>query len=146
MNIKLYYDGCESNIAIGILGSKEDIELQLNSFYNFGATNQPELHWMNENPVDKNKAFAYIWTDDKKLKKYFRNSSAAMLYENKKVEELKEEYKHFKGKKGSGAGASKVIKEMCEKRYNAMIRENFLPEVKKYHIYRTVGQIEESLN
>lgn len=136
MNVKLYRDSCESNVAIGILGSKQDIELQFNSFFNFGAVDYAELHWMNDSPKDSNKYFAYIWTNQQKLRKYFKNSSIAMLYGNK-VEELKPEFKKCKGKKGSGNGAKNIINQMAEKRYNEMIVEKFLPQSKTYHIYRT---------
>ena len=70
--MKLYYQDCGTYIAVAIESDNpEEIELQYNSFYNHSATDG-ELHYMSDR-------FAYIWTDEERLKKYFLNSSLAKL-------------------------------------------------------------------
>ena len=42
------------------------------SFWNHGATSAENLHWIDE-------AEGYFWSDEKRLKRYFKNSSRAIV-------------------------------------------------------------------
>jgi hypothetical protein len=98
-----------TNWAVGIEGTSEEMELQHNSFYNYGATDG-ELHEMCD-------TFSYIWTDEKRLKKYFLESSLAWVLNN-----FPDAYKGFEG------GAMTHARAKAKERYDSMIPERFIKE------------------
>ena len=53
-------------------GQDETVEAWFNSFWNHGATQAADLNWTNKNE-------GYFWTSQKKLKRYFKNSSRAIV-------------------------------------------------------------------
>ena len=67
----LYKNG--TVIAVWVKGDnkKETLENYW-SFWNHGATGADDLNWTNENE-------GYFWTSQKKLKRYFKNSSRAIV-------------------------------------------------------------------
>ena len=67
----LYKNG--SVIAVWIKGDNEQETLENYwSFWNHGATSAEDLHWTN--PLE-----GYFWSNEKKLKRYFKNSSRAIV-------------------------------------------------------------------
>jgi hypothetical protein len=61
------------NWAVGIEGTPAEIEGQFNSFFHHGAIDETAtLHHMSD-------SFAYIWTTEEKLQKYFTISSLHIL-------------------------------------------------------------------
>ena len=67
--MKLLYQNCGFNVAVGIEGSEKEINTQFDSFFNHGAIDKTaDLQWMTP-------TFAFVWTDDARLLKYFKNSS-----------------------------------------------------------------------
>ena len=96
------------------LYNPEEIELQYNSFYNHSATDG-ELHYMSDR-------FAYIWTDEERLKKYFLNSSLAKLLNDS------EQYKSVEG------GAMPDARKLAEERKSNMIRDNFASNPNLRHV------------
>ena len=106
----------DCSVALGIQGTKEQINLRHNSLYNFGATSATELNWMGD-------GFAYTWVNPENLKNYFLKSSMAMLINNKS-----DGYgKAFKGRKGPGMGALQRAKELAKERMAKVKVERFLP-------------------
>ena len=91
-----------SVIAVWVKADNRD-ELNYNywSFYNHGATNAEDLNWTDE-------LEGYFWTNRNKLKKYFKNSSAAIVYN-----ELGEDWA---GDKVTGPEIQRRIMELAEKR------------------------------
>lgn len=104
------------SVALGIRGTKEQINLRHNSLYNFGATNATELNWVED-------GFAYTWVNPENLKNYFLKSSIAMLINNK----ADGCGRAFKGCKGPGMGALQRAKELAKERMAKVKVERFLP-------------------
>jgi hypothetical protein len=104
-----------SSVALGIRGTKEQINLRHNSLYNFGATTVTELNWMHD-------GFAYTWINPQNLRDYFLKSSMAMLINNKSDGCGKA----FKGLKGPGKGALQRAKELAKERMAKIKVEPFL--------------------
>lgn len=104
----LYKNG--SVIAVWIKADNRD-ELNQNywSFYNHGATNADDLNWTDE-------LEGYFWTNRDKLKKYFKNSSAAIVYN-----ELGDDWE---GDRVTGPQIQKRIKELAEKRMAELFELN----------------------
>ena len=118
--MKLYYQNCGLNWAIGIEGEPTEIKQQFDSFFNYGAIDETaELHEMS-------KAFAYIWTTEKRLKKYFVNSSLFRMLNN--ADELQqhdpEGWAHCcKGIKGGFMPQARIN---AQKRFDNMEQETWL--------------------
>lgn len=105
--MKLTYQNTGINVAVGIEGSKSEIEGQYFSFLNHGAIGPTaKLEWLNS-------GMAFVWTTDEKLKKYFKNSSYHIV-----MNELGED---FVGSATSGPIVSKRIKSLAESRFNELI-------------------------
>ena len=105
--MKLYYQPLGTATYVGIESkNKTEIEQQFYSFWNHGATGG-KLHWMSS-------TFAYISTNEKKLEKYFENSSYHLLLNNYPDKyEGKEESKEFKS----------VVKKLAQRRLEEL-KEN----------------------
>tara|TARA_B100000959_G_C14794497_1_gene547009 strand:+ start:324 stop:893 length:570 start_codon:yes stop_codon:yes gene_type:complete len=105
--MKLYYQPLGTATYIGMQSkNEEEIIQQFYSFWNHGATGG-KLHWMSE-------TFAYISTNEKKLEKYFENSSYHLLLNNYPDKyEGKEESKEFKS----------AVKKLAQKRLEEL-KEN----------------------
>tara|TARA_A100001037_G_scaffold302905_1_gene335682 strand:+ start:2027 stop:2455 length:429 start_codon:yes stop_codon:yes gene_type:complete len=113
--MKLYYQDCGTYTAVAIESDDpREIELQYNSLYNHGATDG-ELHYMSDR-------FAYVWTDEERLEKYFLNSSLALLLNDS------EKYKSVEG------GAMSDAKELAEIRKSNMKRDNFASNPSLRHV------------
>ena len=68
--VKMVFQNLGASWALGLASENQhEIEEKFLSLYNWGATNG-ELHWLSETP---GYYFAYIWTSENKLKKYFEN-------------------------------------------------------------------------
>jgi hypothetical protein len=100
----LYKNG--TVIAVWVKGDnrKETLENYW-SFWNHGATQAADLNWTNENE-------GYFWTNQKKLKRYFKNSSRAII-----LNELSEDWK---GDATSGPKVGGRIADLTEKRFNEL--------------------------
>tara|TARA_B100000519_G_C14173598_1_gene405139 strand:+ start:445 stop:873 length:429 start_codon:yes stop_codon:yes gene_type:complete len=113
--MKLYYQDCGTYTAVAIESDDpNEIELQYNSLYNHGATDG-ELHYMSDR-------FAYVWTDEERLEKYFLNSSLALLLNDS------EKYKSVEG------GAMSDAKKLAEIRKSNMKRDNFASNPSLRHV------------
>ena len=75
------------------------------SFWNHGATSAPDMHWVEP-------ARGYFWSDEKRLKKYFKNSSHAIV-----LNELGEDWQ---GDNISGPLTGWKIKSLAEERFNEL--------------------------
>jgi len=125
--MKLYYQDCGTYIAIAIESDNpEEIELQYNSFYNYGATDG-ELHYMSDR-------FAYIWTDEKRMNKYFVTSSLyKMLNDSDQLREHDPEgWAHCC--KGIKDGFMPQARINAEERKSKMIRDNFASNPNLRHV------------
>jgi hypothetical protein len=125
--MKLYYQDCGTYIAVAIESDDpEEIELQYNSFYNYGATDG-ELHYM----CDR---FAYIWTDKVRLKKYFVTSSLyKMLNDSDQLREHDPEgWAHCC--KGIKDGFMPQARINAEERMSDMTRDNFASNPNLRHV------------
>jgi hypothetical protein len=95
-----------SVIAVWINGDKQQETLENYwSFWNHGATKADDLHWTGENE-------GYFWSNEKRLKRYFKNSSRAIV-----LNELGEDWE---GDATTGPEAGKRIAELSEKRFNEL--------------------------
>ena len=110
--MKLIYQDCGLNWAVGIEGSHEEIEGQFNSFFHHGAIDQTaDLHSL----CDR---FAYIWTTEEKLRKYFINSSLHLL-----LNEVTGHLAAWTGKKG---GVMPYAKKLAQTRFDQMVSERWM--------------------
>ena len=115
---------------MGIEGNKNEIETQYNSLFNHGAIEKTaDLQWMGDN-------FAYVWTTQERLKKYFKNASYhEVLNTIGSLEGWSSEGLRF------GAMVSRKIRERAKERYNRMINENFLPTCDTFTVPFNMGTI-----
>tara|TARA_R100000008_G_C3531527_1_gene139556 strand:- start:97 stop:558 length:462 start_codon:yes stop_codon:yes gene_type:complete len=127
---KLYYHNRGLHWALGIEGSVDEIETQFNSLFNHGAIDKTaSLQWMGDN-------FAYVWTTQERLKKYFKNASYHEVLNNiETVGAWPSEGLRF------GAMVSRKIRERAKERYNEMINENFLPACDTFSVPFNMGMI-----
>ena len=127
---KLYYQNRGLHWALGIEGNKNEIETQYNSLFNHGAIEKTaDLQWMGDN-------FAYVWTTQERLKKYFKNASYhEVLNTIGNLEGWSSEGLRF------GAMVSRKIRERAKERYNRMINENFLPTCDTFTVPFNMGTI-----
>jgi hypothetical protein len=96
-----------SAVAIGLESpERSEIELQFNSFWNFGATSG-ELSWNTD-------VFAYFWTTPENFYKYLVTSSLHKI--------LNEHPNKFKGHKGGAMGHARQLAEL---RRGDFIEEEF---------------------
>lgn len=110
----------QDKIAIGIKAdSEEEVNLQYNSFYNWGATNG-ELIWMNNGYG--NNYFAFIWTSTTQFTKWLINSSRAFFTNNPENEPAIKQFKHKRG------GINDLAKQRAQKVNSSIIEEKFLPQ------------------
>ena len=100
----LYKNG--SVIAVWINGDKRQETLENYwSFWNHGATSAEDLHWTSRTE-------GYFWSNQKRLKRYFKNSSRAIV-----LNELGEDWE---GDSKTGPETGKRIAELSEKRFNEL--------------------------
>tara|TARA_Y100000310_G_C20320355_1_gene640447 strand:- start:61 stop:525 length:465 start_codon:yes stop_codon:yes gene_type:complete len=122
--MKLIYQSLGTVCLVGI-ESKRDQEIieQYYSFWNHQATGGG-LHWMCE-------TFAYITSNEEKLKKYFLNSSLHLI--------LNKYPDTYKGVKGGAMDAAKQLAErrLLELKENYEVFMNTDPIVYDYSIGRT---------
>ena len=78
------------------------------SFWNHGATSAEDLHWISETE-------GYFWTSRKNLKRYFKNSTRAIM-----LNDLGEDYQFDRH---SGRATIQLIAEKASKRYKALMDE-----------------------
>ena len=128
--MKLLYQNCGFNVAVGIEGSEEEINTQFDSFFNHGAIDKTaDLQWMTP-------TFAFVWTDDARLKKYFRNSSYHIIL-NGIDDGIEWASKGLK----FGAMVSRKIRELAADRWQRLLdnREVFVRYKKsgEFLYYRT---------
>ena len=106
MSAKIIYQSLGTSWAVGIESDNpDDIKYQDYSWYNHGAY-KGELHHMSD-------SFAYIWTTEEKIKRYYHRSSRAKLlnlYEDTLSEEKIERYARL----------------LARLRFNAMKSETFI--------------------
>ena len=76
------------------------------SFWNHGATGADDLHWTSNTE-------GYFWTTDKKLKRYFKNSSRAIV-----LNELGEDWE---GDATTGPEVGERIAEMAQDRFDELM-------------------------
>ena len=76
------------------------------SFWNHGATSAEDLHWTSSTE-------GYFWSNEKKLKRYFKNSTRAIV-----LNELGEDWQ---GDAQSGVEVSERIAAMAEERYDELM-------------------------
>ena len=100
----LYKNG--SVIAVWVDGDTEQETLENYwSFWNHGATSAEDFHWTN--PTE-----GYFWSNEKRLKRYFKNSSRAIV-----LNELGEDWE---GDAKTGPITGKMIAKLSEKRFNEL--------------------------
>ena len=105
MKGNIFYHQLGRSWAVGIETSNpEEVKSQDYSWYNHGAYNG-KLHFLSER-------FAYIWTSEAKMKKYFYNSSLA-FYLNKYDDNEKK--------------AERAARLLARLRFNNMTSETFIP-------------------
>ena len=123
--MKLIYQDCGLNWAVGIEGSPEEIEGQFDSFFHHGAIDQTAvLHSL----CDR---FAYVWTTEEKLRKYFVNSSIHLLLnevtlrlcKRKVAEQSSGHWATWTGKKG---GVMPYARKLAQTRFNQMVSERWM--------------------
>ena len=98
----LYKNGTVVCVWVDADTRKEALENHW-SFWNHGATSAPDMHWTG---VSK----GYFWSDEKRLRKYFKNSSRAIV-----LNELGEDWQ---GDATTGPQVSKDIVKLSEKRFS----------------------------
>ncbi len=96
-----------SVIAVWINSDNND-ELKQNywSFYNHGATSAEDLNWTN-------KGEGYFWSNERKLKRYFKNSSRAIV-----LNELGEDWE---GDATTGPEGGERIAEVAQDRFDELM-------------------------
>ena len=124
--MKLSYQNTGINVAVGIEGKKEEIRQQYNSFFNHGAIDRTaDLHWLGP-------TFAFVWSDDKRLEKYFKNSSY-----HKVLNEFEGEQD-----KTSGPIISRKIKTMAKERFQELLNNReVIVRYKKSGDFYTEGKV-----
>ena len=128
--MKLYYQNRGLHWALGIEGTKAQINTQFDSLFNNGAIGKTaHLEWMGE-------SFAYVWTTQERLKKYFRNASYHEVLNN-----IDDGVEWASKGLRFGAMVSRRIRERAKERYNEMINENFLPVCDVYSVPCNIGII-----
>ena len=137
--MKLYYHNRGLHWALGIEGTKAQINIQFNSLFNHGAIERTaDLQWMGE-------SFAYVWTTQERLKKYFRNASYHEVLNDIEANGPSNRWVNRATRPSNnlrfGAMVSGRIRERAKERYNEMINENFLPACDAYSIPWTMGTI-----
>jgi len=144
--MKLYYHNRGLHWALGIEGTKAQINTQFDSLFNHGAIERTaDLQWMGE-------SFAYVWTTQERLKKYFRNASYhEVLNDIERSDKYKKKVmtpfgvmdNHSYTYKGLQFGAmiARKIRERAKERYDEMTNENFLHVCDAYSIPWTMGTI-----
>ena len=101
----LYKNG--SVIAVWVDGDTRQETLENYwSFWNHGATSAEDLHWINPSE-------GYFWSNRKRLKRYFKNSSRAIV--------LNELGENWICNLTSGRKASKRIAKLSEKRFTELM-------------------------
>ncbi len=112
--MKLLYQNCGLNWAVGIEGSPSEIEGQFDSFFHHGAIDETaDLHTMSD-------TFAYIWSTEEKLRKYFTNSSLHILLNKAAGADYPAPWKSKKH------GVLPYAESLGEKRFNEMEQETWL--------------------
>ena len=131
--MKLIYQNRGLHWALGIEGTPSEIELQHTSLFNHGGIDKGgDLQWMGDN-------FAYVWTTQERLKKYFKNASYHEILNNiETVGAWPSEGLRF------GAMVSRMIRERAEERYNQMINENFLRVCERFSVPFEMGTLDSS--
>jgi hypothetical protein len=128
--MKLYYHNRGLHWALGIEGTKAQINTQFDSLFNHGAIEKTaDLQWMGE-------SFAYVWTTQERLKKYFRNASYHEV-----LNSIDDGVEWASKGLRFGAMVSRRIRERAKERYDEMTNENFLPACDAYSIPWTMGTI-----
>ena len=123
----LYKNG--TVIAVWIKGdNKKDTLENYYSFWNHGATSAEDLHWMS--PCE-----GYFWSDEKRLRRYFKNSSRAII-----LNELGEDWK---GDATSGPKVANSIATLASVRFEKLYRSKGPNPLHKRTIpVHTLGTIE----
>lgn len=118
-----------SVIAVWVKGDERQETLQNYwSFWNHGATSADDLHWTGKNE-------GYFWSNQKKLKKYFKNSSRAIV-----LNELGEDWK---GDATSGPKVANSIATLASVRFEKLYRSKGPNPLHKRTIpVHTLGTIE----
>ena len=128
--MQLYYHNRGLHWALGLDGTKSEINEQYDSLFNHGAIGTTaNLQWMGEN-------FAYVWTTQERLKKYFKNASYHEVLNN-----INDGVDWASKGLGFGAMVSRKIRERAKERYSKMISENFLPASDVYSVPWSLGTI-----
>ena len=100
---ELEYQDYGSKLIVAITGKHEDVEAQFNSFYNWQATENPEIFWATDTR-------GYFYTTTEKLLKAMTNAELfRVLNDCSSVA--------WKGVKG---GAMALAKELAQDRFDAM--------------------------
>ena len=124
--MKLLYQNCGFNVAVGIEGSEKEINTQFDSFFNHGAIDKTaDLQWMTP-------TFAFVWTDDARLQKYFKNSSYHRVLNEANESWLGDGLKF-------GALVARKIRELASERWEKLLqnREVFVRYKKSGEFYTT---------
>tara|TARA_R110002051_G_scaffold31750_2_gene71950 strand:+ start:5203 stop:5637 length:435 start_codon:yes stop_codon:yes gene_type:complete len=137
--MKLYYHNRGLHWALGIEGAKAQIHTQFDSLFNHGAIERTaDLQWMGEN-------FAYVWTTQARLKKYFRNASYHEVLNDIEANGPSARWVNRATRPSNnlrfGAMVSGRIRERAKERYNEMTNENFVPSCDAYSVAWTMGTI-----
>ena len=123
-NLNVRVQECGSKWVVAMDGRPKDINLQFNSFYNWGATNG-KLHW-------HHKTRAIFHTNEKKLLRCLTNMAESKL--------LDKQYPHayfFEGEKGE-AKAAKVAPSLAAAEMKWIER---VPWIVKYENYQTIYSV-----
>jgi hypothetical protein len=127
MTTTLEYQDYSTKLIVSIKGeNRQDIIEQHWSFYNHGATNQPELWWMCSTE-------AYFYTTREKLLKAMITAELFRLLNA--ADESDTEENCFKGCKG---GAMPYARVQAQERFDGMIqnpRESFVNQHVDYYGY-----------
>ena len=118
-----------SVIAVWINGDERQEALENYwSFWNHGATSADDLHWTGKNE-------GYFWSNQKKLKKYFKNSSRAIV-----LNELGEDWE---GNEISGPLTGWRIENLARERFDELYASKGPNPLNKRTIpVHTLGTIE----
>ena len=128
--MKLIYQNRGYHWAVGMEGSKKDIKIQFDSFYNHGAIDQTaKLNWLGSH-------FAYVWTTEERLKKYFKNASYHEV-----LNSIDESSKWIHKGLRFGATVSRKIRERAQERFDAMTPENYLKSSDRFLVAYDIGTI-----
>ena len=103
---ELEYQDYGSKLIVAIIGKREDVEAQFNSFYNWQATENPEISWATETR-------GYFYTTTEKLLRAMSNAELFRILDTSGDVA-------WKGVKG---GAMGLAKEIAQERFDSM-RQN----------------------